>query len=82
MNQEQAIWKDQRRKKKFEAQKLEKEIKELRHALRMDLNPHAPITELNGSLIYDQAIRLKDAIILYDAVTKEIANINESLGTE
>lgn len=80
MNQERLIWQGQLQEKKLEVKRLESSISGLRESVRMALNPHAPLLEIDQERISQQAFEMADKLIQYRQLCKEIKAINKSLG--
>lgn len=80
MNQERLIWQGQKQEKIQESKKLELSISTLRSDIRMALNPHVPISEIDQELLTNQAFELADKLIRYKQLCREIDAINHSLG--
>ncbi len=82
MSRERLIWQGQKQEKTLNAKKLETSINGLRTSIRTELNPHAPISDLNHDLVTQQAFELADKLINYKSLCAEIEAINRSLGIE
>ncbi|MBU0971018.1 MAG: hypothetical protein KKC20_10250 [Proteobacteria bacterium] len=80
MTTERLIWQGQKQEKVLEAKRLETSIEGLRSGIRTELNPHAPISEINHDLLTQQAFEMADKLILHKKICAEIAAINRSLG--
>lgn len=80
MSTERLIWQGQKQEKIQEAKKLEMSISGLRNSIRTELNPHAPISEINLDLVSEQAFELSDKLIRYKQLCSEIEAIDKSLG--
>lgn len=82
MDNERMIWKGQRQEKLEKFKKLETSITGLRSSIRTELNPHAPIADINHDLVTEQAFELADKLIQHRQIRAEIDALNRSLGIE
>ena len=81
MSTERLIWQGQKQEKLHESKKLEMSIATLRSDIRVALNPHVPISEIDQELLTNQAFELADKLIRYKQLCREIEAINKSLGS-
>ena len=80
MSTERLIWQGQKQENIQECKKLEMSILTLRSDIRVVLNPHVSISEIDQESLCQQAFELADKLIRYKQLCKEIAAINKSLG--
>jgi hypothetical protein len=81
MSTERLIWQGQKQEKIQAAKKLELSITTLRQDIRTILNPFAPLSDIDQEMLTNQAFELSDKLIQYKQLCREIAAINDSLGT-
>ncbi|MCF6246907.1 MAG: hypothetical protein L3J69_06045 [Desulfobacula sp.] len=79
---ERLMWQGQKQEKALKAKELELSVDDLRSGIRIELNPHKPIGEINHELMSQKAFELADKLIQFNALNKEIKAINKSLGVE
>ncbi len=79
---ERLIWQGQKQEKELAAGQLKISIEGLRDSLRILLNPHANVVDMDPGAITQQAFDLGDKLARYRGLQAEIKNINRSLGLE
>jgi hypothetical protein len=79
---ERLIWQGQKQEKSLAAQELKISIEGIRDSLRILLNPHTDVGEMDPEKISGQAFELADKVARYKGLEAEIKNLNRSLGLE
>ena len=77
---ERLIWQGQKQEKELAAKQLEISISGIRDSLRVVLNPHAAVAEMDPEVLWSQAFELADKLTRYKGLLSQIRNINRSLG--
>jgi hypothetical protein len=80
MDSERAMWQGLRQEKLDQVKKLEISISALRSSIRIALNPHSPVSEINHELVTQQTFEMADKLIQHERLSSEIEAINKSLG--
>ena len=79
---ERLLWQGQKQEKELAAEGLKISIEGLRSSLRIALNPHMKVGEIDPKVVSQQSFELSEKVIKYKALQEEIKSINQSLGIE
>ncbi len=80
MDSEILSWKGQKLDLELEVKKLSISIEGQRDALRMALNPHMPVAQIDPELVQQTANELADKVALYLDNFKLLEKLNRALG--
>jgi len=82
MSVERQRWQGQKQEQELAGKKLRISIDGLRNNIRLLLNPHDPVEEIDPETIRQQAFELADKVVLYRDIKEKIKNLNRALGIE
>jgi hypothetical protein len=80
MSTERLTWQGRREEARLAAERLKIQIEGLRGSIRRNLDPFAPILELQEDVIFSEATDFADAMLRYREVMANLNAIDKALG--
>lgn len=80
MSQERLMWQGQLREKTLEARRLKISVEGLRDGIRLALNPHVDIGEIDEEAVGNKVIEFAEKLADYKELCDDMAKLKRDLG--